>query len=300
MLKQFSDELSKIAINSQKYVTHLKLHTTHNGGVASGIVCKDDGIIITNQHVIDSVKSIDVTLSNGEVYSATVIGEDKFTDLAILHIDQSHLPTPQFANSDVLSLGQVVLALGNPLDFQLSITMGIISGLNRSIPNKLGRLMNNMIQTDAALSPGSSGGPLLDIDGRIIGINTAIIIGVAQGLSFTIPSNTVTWVSSTLLKEGVIIRGFLGVAGETIAGNPQTIGSDNQVLRVTGIAKGSPADGVIRYGDHILSIDEKRIKTFDDISKMLNKDTIGKLTKIEIIRDNTIIKDSFTPTKLIL
>ena len=300
MLKQFSDELSELAVKTQKYVAHLKVYVRSKEGIASGLAFKSNGIIITNYHVIDNVEAIDVTLEDGNIYSAEIVGKDKFTDLALLHIDKSDLQTPEFIDSDTLSLAQIVLALGNPLGFQLSITMGIISGLNRSLPTDTNRLLHNLIQTDAALSPGSSGGPLVNTHGQVIGINTAIITGVAQGLCFAIPSNTVEWISSVLLKEGVVTRGFLGLAGETVATNPQIVGAENRVLKITGIAHNSPADNIIKYNDYLVSINERRVTSFEDISKILDKSTIGKPNKITVLRDNTLIDYYITPTQLVL
>ncbi|MBM4129209.1 MAG: trypsin-like serine protease, partial [Nitrospira sp.] len=185
-------------------------------GVGSGLIITPDGYILTNSHVVQSAERIEVRLRGGQVFSARIIGNDPHTDLAVISIPESGFSTAELGDSSKLQVGQLVIAIGNPLGFQATVTAGVISALGRSLRAQTGRLIENIIQTDAALNPGSSGGPLVDSRGRVIGINTAIIVG-SQGICFSIPINTVKWVASQLIREGRVRRAYLGILGHTVS-----------------------------------------------------------------------------------
>jgi len=266
--------------------------STHPDAEASGsgVIIAPDGYIVTNSHVIEKAGAIDVSLSDGSSFQAEIMGQDKATDLALLKLlADRNLPEAGLGDSDKLQVGQIAIAIGNPFGYQNTVTAGIISALGRSLRSRTGRQIENVIQTDAALNPGNSGGPLVDSAARVIGINTAII-QQAQGICFAIPVNTMRWVVTLLLKEGRIIRGFLGIGGQTVPlparviryfGLPQNSG-----VLVVNVVKGSPAAGAgLREGDVIVTLDDQVINTIDDIHKSLTASSIGRRSKITILRD---------------
>ncbi len=261
-------------------------------GSGSGVIIAPDGYIVTNSHVVENAAAIHVSLADGSTSQADIIGQDKATDLALLRLlPDSKLPAANLGDSDKLQVGQIAIAIGNPYGFQNTVTAGIISALGRALRSRTGRLIENVIQTDAALNPGSSGGPLVNSEGRVIGINTAII-QYAQGICFAIPVNTMRWVVTLLLREGKITRGFLGISGQTVPLPARVIRYFNLPqetgVHVMNVAKGSPAENAgLKEGDVIISMAEQTINTVDDIHKLLQADRIGKELSIILLRDWT-------------
>jgi S1-C subfamily serine protease len=181
-------------------------------GAGSGVIIAPDGYILTNDHVVQNANRLKVRLTDGATLSATVIGKDPATDLAVIRADASYLPCSTLGSSDRLRVGQLVIAMGNPFGFQSTVSTGVVSALGRALRSTQGRLIENIIQHTAPLNPGNSGGPLVDSAARVVGINTAIIV-MAQGIGFSIPGNTARWVVSQILTHGRVRRGFLGIAG---------------------------------------------------------------------------------------
>lgn len=258
-------------------------------GTGSGVTITPDGYIVTNSHVIEDAISIEVNLADGLSYNAEVIGQDAATDLALIRVPGHRLPIARLGDSDKLKVGQLAIAIGNPLGFQSTVTAGVISALGRSLRSRSGRLIENIIQTDAALNPGNSGGPLVDSHGLVIGINTAII-QFAQGICFAIPANTLRWVVSELLKEGRVARGFIGIAGQSVPLPIRIIRYFNLTqdagVQIIDVNPNSPAHAAgLKEGDIIISLDGKLTKGVNDIHRILSREAIGVKLDVVILRD---------------
>lgn len=301
--KQVLDVYSRTIVDVVKEtgpsVVHVHVSHRTNGSArqraeasGSGVIITPDGYVVTNSHVVENATSIDISLADGSSFQAEIMGQDKATDLALLRVlSDSNLPSAGLGDSDLLQVGQIAIAIGNPYGFQNTVTAGIISALGRSLRSRTGRLIENVIQTDAALNPGNSGGPLVNSNGRVIGINTAII-QYAQGICFAIPVNTMRWVVTLLLREGRVVRGFLGISGQTVPLPARVIRHFNLPQQtgvlVINVVKGSPADKAgLKEGDIILGLAEQTIATVDDIHQLLTSDRIGSQLDVNLLRDWT-------------
>jgi len=240
-------------------------------------------------------------LPDGGEYPGRLIGDDPETDLAVIRIDAPQLVHVRLANSEILRVGQLVVAIGNPLGFQASVTAGVISALGRSMYSQSGRLIDNIIQTDAALNPGNSGGPLVNSTGEVIGVNTAMI-RPAQGICFAIASNTARFVAGWLIKDGKIRRSYIGVAGQNVPLHRRIVRFYN-LPRETGVLvvsveKGSPAEHAgLREGDVIVAFNEQPIGSIHELHKMLMGDQIGIAAKLLIIRHTEKLGLSILPAE---
>ncbi len=268
-------------------------------GGASGVIIAPDGYIVTNSHVVEGATEVAVTLADGASYSAEVVGQDSATDLALLRVLGSRLPIALLGDSDKLRVGQLAIAIGNPLGFQSTVTAGVISALGRSLRSRSGRLIENIIQTDAALNPGSSGGPLVDSQGMVIGINTAII-QFAQGICFTIPVNTVRWVVTLLIREGKVTRGFLGISGQMVPLPVRVVRyfhlEQETGVQVLGVTPNSPASSAgLKEGDIIVSLGQTPIAGVDDIHRLLTRDVIERKLDIVLLRETKRLELSIVP-----
>lgn len=257
-------------------------------GVGSGVIIAPDGFILTNSHVVMGAQEIEVLLADGQQFPAEVVGTDPHTDLAVLRIPSSGLPAAEIGDSDRLRVGQLVIAIGNPLGFQFTVTTGVVSALGRALRSQTGRLIENVIQTDAALNPGSSGGPLVDSRARVVGINTAII-APAQGICFAIPSNTAKWVAGQLIAEGKVHRAYLGIVGQTVR-LPRHLIVGHRIPQETGvavvaIAPGSPAAASDLWeGDIIVALGQEPVTTIDALQKILARMPIGTRAILTVLR----------------
>lgn len=266
----------------------MRPHQIGEGG-GSGVVIAPDGFILTNHHVIEGAQSIEVSMTDGSSYSAELVGGDPATDLAVIRAVANGLPTATFGDSSQLQVGQLVIAIGNPLGFQSTVSTGVVSALGRSLRGTTGRLIENVIQTDVALNPGNSGGPLVDSRGKVVGINSAMIY-MAQGISFAIPINTAKWVVSELITRGKVRRGYLGLAGQVrpISRRVQRYFELPQatVMEVVSVEpKGPAAYAGVRERDRIIALDSHPISTVDDIHRLLTGVTGGTLIKLTILRE---------------
>ena len=272
------------------------------GGSGSGFIIAPDGFILTNSHVVHGAREIVVNLSDGRESRAQLVGDDPDTDLAVIRIDAAQLSHVRLADSETLRVGQIAIAIGNPLGFQASVTAGVISALGRSMHAQSGRLIDNIIQTDAALNPGNSGGPLANSAGEVIGVNTAVI-RPAQGICFAIASNTAKFVAGWLIKEGRIRRGYIGVAGQTSPLHRRVARfyhlANESGAMVVSIEKGSPAEqSRIRPDDVIVAFNDEPIASVHDLHKKLVGDRIGTPCKLTVLRGTEQLTIYVTPAEM--
>lgn len=271
------------------------------GGAGSGVVIAPDGYILTNSHVVASAASVQVAFPDGTVRPADVVGRDPPTDLAVIHVNATSLAYAMLGDSDALRVGQLVIAIGNPLGFQSSVSTGVVSSLGRAIRGIDGRLIESIIQHTAPLNPGSSGGPLVDSRGRVIGVNTAII-AMAQGIGFAIPSRTAEWVASQLLTRGRVRRGYLGIS---VRPRPisrsllryHNLPGDVMVEVISVQPDGPAARAGIRQGDLIASIDAQDVRTPDDLHRTLTHWSTGQSVRVTVIRSQERLQMDVTPVE---
>lgn len=270
-------------------------------GTGSGFMFSSDGYLFTNSHVVHGATDIKVKMHDGVTHKAAFIGEDRETDLAILKISGASFIPVKFGDGDQLRIGQLVIAIGNPLGFQHTVTAGVVSALGRTLEGQNGRMMDNMIQTDAALNPGNSGGPLINADGEVIGVNTATING-AQGLCFAININTAKDIASQLIRFGKVKRAYLGVVLQQIDLVPKLRAMheihNKKALFISKVAAKSPAEKAgILDGDIIYSFNNQLIETSDHLFKQLSEDKIGQFQYIGILRDSHKKEFRITPAQ---
>ncbi len=270
-------------------------------GVGSGVIIAPDGYILTNDHVVQEAKQLSVTLTDGSSLTATVIGTDPATDLAVIRAAGSGLPYATLGDSGSLRAGQLVIAIGNPFGFQSTVSAGIVSALGRALRSREGRLIENIIQHTAPLNPGNSGGPLVDSRGRIVGINTAIIV-TAQGIGFSIPSNTSKWVLSQLLTVGRVRRGYLGITAQQRPLGRRLVRFHNLTaefaVEVVSIMPNSPAgEAGIQEGDLIVAINDQGVTSVDHLHHFLAEWPIGKAVRLSIIRGQERLEKEVTTTE---
>jgi S1-C subfamily serine protease len=264
----------------------VKIDAAQGGG--SGVLFTPDGLILTNSHVVEKRGTLTVVMTDGRSMRADVIGEDKDTDLAVIRVDGSRMPWATLGDSRAVRVGQIAIAIGNPYGFHHSVTAGVVSALGRSLRARSGRLMDDIIQTDAALNPGNSGGPLVTTRGEVIGVNTATILP-AQGLCFAIASNTARFVAARLIRDGRIRRSYIGVAGQTVP-IPRTVARDNQLAVSSGVfivsvEAHSPAMAAgLRDGDVLLAFAGTPVTGVDDLHRLLTEERIGQPATVTILR----------------
>jgi len=281
----------------------VKLDVRKNGkpaGSGSGVILSPDGLVLTNSHVAQGTPRVAVQTQDGRHFDARLIGDDPDTDLALVHVEQSvNLPSARLGNSSLLKRGQVAVAIGNPLGFEATVTTGVISALGRSLRAKNGRLIDDVIQTDAALNPGNSGGPLVSSLGEVIGINTAVIMG-AQGICFAVASNTASFVMGQLIRHGRVRRASIGIAAQPAlitrrvqiaAGIEQPAG-----VMIAGAESGGPADAAgLLMGDIIVAVDGHKVAGADDLIRLLDEERIGRNTTFDVLRNGKARSFDVTP-----
>jgi len=270
-------------------------------GNGSGFIITPDGFILTNSHVVHAANSITVNLPDGREYPAQLAGDDPDTDLAVIRIDAPQLAYVRLADSENLRVGQLVIAIGNPLGFQASVTAGVISALGRSMHAQSGRLIDNIIQTDAALNPGNSGGPLVNSAGEVVGVNTAMI-RPAQGICFAIGSNTAKLVAGWLIRDGRIRRGYIGVAGQNVPIHRRIVRFYGLPLEtavlVVSVEKNSPAARArLREGDLVAAFNDQPIGSVHHLHKVLVGEQIGVGARLTVIRHTEKLELTILPVE---
>jgi len=261
-------------------------HERQGGG--SGFVFTPDGLILTNSHVVHGATRIQASFSDGHRFPAHTIGDDPATDLAVIRIDAPQIVAAPLGDSQKLRVGQLAIAIGNPYGFQYTVTAGVVSALGRSLRSYSGRLIDDVIQTDASLNPGNSGGPLVSSDGRVVGVNTATIMG-AQGLCFAIGINTAKFVAGRLLRDGRIRRAYIGVEAQTAPLHRRLVRfydlpQESGVI-VSAVTPGSPAQRAgLREGDVIVALDGKAVAGVDDLHRLLTDAHVGVSSSLTVLR----------------
>ena len=268
-------------------------------GSGSGFFFTPDGFLLTNSHVVANATSVRATLSDGNAFTAHLVGSDPDTDLAVLKVDHSAPGFAMLGDSSLLRPGQLVIALGNPLGFQATVTAGVVSALGRTMRSQTGRLIDGVVQTDAALNPGNSGGPLVTSRGDVIGVNTAVIAG-AQGLCFAIPSRTAEFVASRLMRDGRVRRAYLGVAGQSVRftrrqADRYHLAAAGAVL-VTNVESGSPAARAgLAPRDLLVSVGTTPITSVDDMHRVMAEEAIGAPVELSFFRAGQRLVRTVTP-----
>ena len=275
-----------------------------NQGSGSGFILTQDGFIATNSHVVEGATEIRAALSDGTEHLAELIGNDPATDLAVIRIYVEGLIPIPFGDSKKLQVGQLAIAIGNPYGFESTVTAGVVSALGRTLRTQNGRLIDDVIQTDAALNPGNSGGPLINTFGEVIGINTAVILP-AQGICFAIAANTAKYVITKLMSEGKIRRSYLGIAGQTIF-IPAPILKRNELslrhksgIYVRSVEPDGPAhNAFLQKGDVIIGINDMAVLGIDDLHKILTEEFIGQKVKVQLLRNKKLTMVEAIPSEL--
>ena len=303
LLDAYSNAVSAAVSAAQPAVVHIEARGGEGpGGAGSGFFISPDGYLLTNSHVVHGARELRVFLGDGRRLAADLVGDDPDTDLAVLRVSAGELVHLRLADSGVVRPGQIAIAIGSPMGFQQTVTAGIVSGLGRSLRGASGRLIDNVIQTDAALNPGNSGGPLVDSRGEVIGVNTAII-RPAQGICFAIASNTARWVAAWLIKEGRIRRSFIGVAGQNVPllrklVRHHRLAQETGVL-VAGLEPGSPAVRAgLAEGDIVLALDGVATPAIDALHRLLTGDRIGERAIVTFLRGVELRRHAIIPLEM--
>jgi S1-C subfamily serine protease len=276
-----------VAVRTRRGISEREL-----GGHGSGFIFTPDGFVLTNSHVVKDARVVRVEIPDGRSVAAEVVGDDPDTDIAVLRIDADNVAWAELGDSSALRVGQLAIAIGNPLGFQSTVTAGVISALGRSFRSTTGRLIDDVVQTDAALNPGSSGGPLVNSQAQVIGVNTAVILP-AQGICLAVGISTVKVVAAKLIRDGRVHRGYIGIAGQNIALEPaaaRALGMPGGGVLVLQVEPDSPAERAgVRAGDVVIGLDANAITGIDDLHRVLTDDRIGREVELELLRERSRI-----------
>jgi len=314
LLDTYSKTVSGVARQVSAAVVHLKVQKptqtankprnvpSQNDGSGSGFVISTDGFVVTNSHVVHGAKQIEATLPDGRSYQARTVGDDPATDIAVVKIDGDNLASVRFGDSTKLQVGQIAIAIGNPFGFQYSLTAGVVSALGRTLRTQSGRLIDDVIQTDAALNPGNSGGPLVDSFGQVIGVNTAVILP-AQGLCFAVASNLAKFVVGKLILDGRVRRGMLGIGAQAVPLPSKWLNAleinTKGGIQIQSVESGGPADKAgLNTGDIILQFEGKPLDTIDALHKVLDESSIGRSISLWVLRNGSLKSISAIPSEM--
>lgn len=307
LLDSYSMTVSRVVQKVKPAVVNIRVRHSgrenrqggESGGSGSGFIITPDGFILTNSHVVHAAKKLEVTLADGRTFPAALAGDDPDTDLAVVRINAPNLVHVVLGDSQSVQVGQIAVAIGSPYGFQQTVTAGVVSALGRSMRAQSGRLMDSIIQTDAALNPGNSGGPLVNSRGEVIGVNTAVILP-AQGICFAVASNTAEFVAAWLIKEGRIRRSWIGIAGQNVPIHPRVaryhrIPGSEGVL-IIGIESGSPAQQAgLKEGDILVAFKGQPVTSIDEFQRCLVAAEIGVTSPLTVIRHTEKLQLLVTP-----
>lgn len=300
LLDAYSTAVTGAVARAASAVAHLQVERDGRpAGAGSGFVVTSDGFLLTNSHVVHGADMVRASFPDGSAGRAYLVGDDPDTDLALLQVHNRPGAQLELAASDGLQVGQIAIAVGNPLGFGSTVTAGVVSALGRTLRGKSGRLIDDVLQTDAALNPGNSGGPLLDSRGRVIGVNTATIMG-AQGLCFAVASNTARFVMGEILRHGRVRRAFLGLAGQTV---PLGLGLARHLdraaltaVRVTEVTPGGAAERAgLRAGDLLLDAEDSELVGVDALHRLLTAERIGGSVGLRLLRGREVLTIAVSP-----
>jgi S1-C subfamily serine protease len=297
LLDAYSRTITGVAEKVGQAVVNIRVRRRHEAG-GSGFIVAPDGYIVTNSHVVHGAERIDVTLADARVAPARLIGDDPESDLAVIRTDAPNLAFVRFGDSRKLRVGQIAIAVGSPFGFQQTVTAGVVSALGRSMRSQSGRLIDNVIQTDAALNPGNSGGPLVNSRAEVIGVNTAIIQS-AQGICFALASNTAEMVAAWLIKDGLIRRSWIGLMGQTAPIHPRIARFhrlQSQGILILGLDSDGPAAAAqAREGDLLVAFRGEPVSSIDDLQRRLVASEIGGESSISVLRRTELLELKIRP-----
>jgi len=303
-LDAYSAALSNAAERVSPSVVNIEIYHHQSGaerpaGTGSGFIFTPDGFVLTNSHVVAHADRISVTMLDGRRAEGTLVGSDPHSDLAVVRIGASAPVAAELGDSSRLRVGQVAIAIGSPYGFQCTVTAGVVSALGRSLRSQSGRLIDDVIQTDAALNPGNSGGPLVNSRGEVIGVNTAVILP-AQGICFAIGINTAKYVAARLIRDGRIVRAYVGIAGMTAPLHRRVVRffhlSRDTGVMVTSVEPGSPADKAgVRPHDMIVAYDGAPVSAVDDLHRFLSEEQVGASAQVTVIRGTERLQLEIVP-----
>src|SRR5687768_15016819 len=308
LLDAYSETIGNVYTRIAPSVVHIKnvgdktenrRQADKNESMGSGFIISSDGYIISNHHVVDKARELYVTLDDGNILKAELKGNDASTDIAVLKVDGKSFRSLSFADSEAIRPGQIAIAIGNPYGLQQTVTAGVVSAVGRSLRAGNGRLIDDVIQTDAALNPGNSGGPLLNSQGYVIGVNTAIISS-AQGICFAVSSNLAGYIAGQIIMKGKVTRALIGIAGQTVRLSNR-MREYNRLTNKTGIFVfevmkiNALNHRRIKYGDIIVKFNDKNVETIDGLFKHLTEETIGTPVQIGLLREGKLVQELIIP-----